>query len=448
MMRLVVLVDGEHHPPAVRAVIDELASGADEVVGAVFCGGSEKVDTDALDDAYGVRVARGVVRRSSGVRTPSSGEDLAQVLQEVIRSSRAGCVVDLTDEPVLSPDDRFRLGSVALAEGAVYRGADFDWRPPVYEPILSKASVSVFATGKRTGKTAVASALARRAVASGRRPVIVAVGRGGPPEPVVVEPGSPLDAEHLVAMADGGRHAASDYVEDAVTSGVATIGCRRVGGGLAGAPFRSNVADAARLAESRDEDLVILEGSGASIVPVAAGAKLVCVPATIDPVELRRFFNPYRLLLADLAVVTMCADDVSGSPIQTAIRATAPDLDVIHVGFRPEPLSQVDGRRVFFCSTAAPGVDQGLKGYLEEVHKCEVVGMTHRLSDRSALIEALEAAPDHDVLLTEVKAAAIDVAARRALDAGREVVFVDNALVGRGVEDAFDRLLHRATETP
>jgi predicted GTPase len=60
----------------------------------------------------------------------------------------------------------------------------------------------------------------------------------------------------------------------------------------------------------------------------------------------------------------------------------------------------------------------------------------------------LDGAPDFDILLTELKAAAVDVAVRAAAATGHEVVFADNALVGEGIEDAFDRLLakRRATE--
>jgi len=50
----------------------------------------------------------------------------------------------------------------------------------------------------------------------------------------------------------------------------------------------------------------------------------------------------------------------------------------------------------------------------------------------------------HDVVLVELKAAAVDVAVRTATDQGTEVVFVNNAVVGTDVEAAFDRILERA----
>ena len=57
-----------------------------------------------------------------------------------------------------------------------------------------------------------------------------------------------------------GRHAASDYLETAALAGVVTIGCRRCGGGLAGAVGSSNVLAGAELAAARSPDLVVFDG--------------------------------------------------------------------------------------------------------------------------------------------------------------------------------------------
>ncbi len=427
-MRLLVLIDGEHQPVAVRNALLSLVD--DDVVGAVFCGGTEKVDPSRLDDTYGVPVVR--------------DENLDEGFVRGIETWKPDAILDLTDEPVLGPADRFRLASLAIARGVSYRGADFELHARHYEPIVSKPSVRVFATGKRTGKTAVASAFARHAAAHGHEPVIVAVGRGGPEPPRVIEARTHLDAKTLLDLSDAGFHAGSDYVEDALTSGVTTIGCVRVGGGLAGATVYSNVHEAARIAEERSEDLVIFEGSGASFPDVDTRAGIICVPANVSPSDVSGFLGPARLLLADLAVVTMAEEGSASATTQHLIRGTVPGIDVIPVVFRPEPLQPVAGERVFFCCTASPDAGGVLKEHLERVHGCEVVGMTHRLSDRRALREELSDAPSYDVLLTELKAGAVDVAVRDALAAGKEVVFVNNQLVGKGIEEAFDRVLRIA----
>jgi len=427
-LRLIVLIDGEHHPVAVRHALMSLRH--DDIVGAVFCGGLEKVDPARLDDTYGVPV----------INEPIVDEGFVRAIEEW----KPDAVLDLTDEPVLSPEDRFRLASLAIARGVSYRGADFELRARDYLPIVTKPSIRVFATGKRTGKTAVASAFARHAASRGRDPLIVAVGRGGPEPPRLIEAHTHIDAKFLLEMSGAGFHAASDYVEDALTSGVTTIGCVRVGGGLAGATVYSNVTEAARMAEARREDLVIFEGSGASFPDIATGAGIICVPADVAPSDVAGFLGPARLLLADLAVVTMAEEGSAAAATEDLIRGTVPGIDVISVTFRPEPLQPVAGRRAFFCCTAPPDARGVLQEHLERVHGCEVVGITHHLSDRRALREELGRAPDYDVLLTELKAGAVDVAVREADARGKEIVFVNNVLVGTDIEGAFDRVLERA----
>ena len=151
-------------------------------------------------------------------------------------------MVDLSDEPVLGPRERLLWASRALALGLPYVGADFRFDPPPLVPVETP-SLAVIGLGKRVGKTAVTGHVAR-VLARDRRVVVVAMGRGGPAEPELVE--TPPTLDDLLALSRSGRHAASDHLETAALAGVPTIGCRRAGGGLAGAPFVSNVAEGVR----------------------------------------------------------------------------------------------------------------------------------------------------------------------------------------------------------
>src|ERR1051325_6884244 len=120
-MRLLVLIDGEHHPVAVRRALLTLSD--DEVVGAVFAGGMEKVDPWRLDDTYGVPVVH--------------EESVDEALRRAIDDWKPDAVLDLTDEPVLSPADRFRLASHCIARGVSYRGADFELDAREYVKIVT-----------------------------------------------------------------------------------------------------------------------------------------------------------------------------------------------------------------------------------------------------------------------------------------------------------------------
>jgi len=250
----IFLVDGEHYPATIIDAMRELEERDGYTpVAMYFLGGTEKIkDISELEVA--------------GYEIVVPDEPLEE-FEVVMKRLKPQAVVDLSDLPVLGPALRMRLAAVALAHGASYRGSDFDFRPPRRERILSKPSCSVIGTGKRCGKTAVSAEMARYLMRSGRDPVVVAMGRGGPPRPYVVEKGE-IGEEFLLSELEKGLHAASDHYEDALISGVMTVGSRRCGGGMAGEPFVTNCVEAARLAGSLPARVVVMEGSGSSIPPV------------------------------------------------------------------------------------------------------------------------------------------------------------------------------------
>jgi cyclic 2,3-diphosphoglycerate synthetase len=310
-----------------------------------------------------------------------------------------------------------------LAAGIPYVGADFRLEPPELEP-FPLASLTVFATGKRVGKTAVSAHVARL-LARDRDVVAVAMGRGGPEAPVVAE--SPPSLEELLALSRGGVHAASDYLEIAATAGVVTIGCRRCGGGLAGAVGTSNVQAGAELALQRGADFVVFDGSGAAIPPVATGKRVLVTSAFDSPELVTGYLNAYRILLADLVLVTMADASTSHEALAEAIREVRPDVAVIAVGFKPRPLVPIDGRRVAYFTTAAPSAHGRLARDLGE-HGAEIVHVSGNLANRPALQRELETV-EADVYATEIKAAGIDVVAEAGANRGVEIVLVANDVV-------------------
>jgi len=331
-VKAVAIVDGEHYPDVVRAALHELPY---EFTCALLVGG-----TDKLRDA-----------------TPEYGVPLVEEF---------------------------------LAAGIPYVGADFRFDPPPLHP-FELPSLAVIGTGKRVGKTAVATHVARL-LARDRSVVCVAMGRGGPPEPELVE--APPTVEELVARSRGGRHAASDYLELAALAGVRTIGCRRAGGGVSGAPFVSNVLEGARLAASLEPDVVVFDGSGAAIPPVATTARILVGR------------DPFRERISDLV------------------------LDELVV--RLEPTEPLIGRVAVF--TAAPARTEHL----------DPVFVSHDLARRDVLRAQL-ATFDADTYLIELKAAAIDVVAEHALERGKRVVLARNEIVSPALDERVLALLERIT---
>jgi len=349
-MRAIAIVDGEHYPEVVRAALDELPY---EFVAVRFVGGTEKLRGAP---EYGVPVVDGV-----------PDVDVA---------------IDLTDER------RPEVIADFLAAGISVVGADFRFDPPPLHE-FELPSIAVIGTGKRVGKTAVTTHVARL-LARDRSVVCVAMGRGGPTEPELVT--TPPTIEELVARSRAGQHAASDYLELAVLAGVPTIGCRRAGGGIAGAPFVSNVLEGARLAASLDPDVVVFDGSGAAIPPVATTARVLIGR------------EPFRERISDLV------------------------LDELVLRLTPtEPL---EGRVAVF--TAAPAVTDHLDA--------DVVHVSHNLARRDLLREELERV-DADTYLVELKAAAIDVVAEHALARGARIVIAGNEVVADGLDEVIIALV-------
>ena len=392
MTRALAVIDGEHYAPVVR---DALADLPYEFAAAYFVGGTEKV---VGGEDYGVPVVEDFERA------------LAEHAPEV--------VFDLSGEPILDPESRLHLASRALAHGVTYAGADFRLDPPSFES-FPLPSVAVIGTGKRVGKTAIAGHLAR-VLAQRQKVVVVAMGRGGPPEPQVIE--SPPTVDDLVALARAGGHAASDYIETAALAGVATVGCRRCGSGMAGAAVTSNVIGGAALAVGLDPDLVLFDGSGAAVPPIAADARILVAH------DVRAGLNLYRVLISDLVLTR---DETVAREV-----ARASIVPVLPFDLRLKPAAPLGGRRTAVFTTGAERVE-----HLD----AEVVHVSANLARRDLLREEL-ARVDADVYLVELKAAAIDIVAEAALERGVEVVFAQNEVVSEGLDERVWALADRVLE--
>jgi len=422
-VRVLALIDGEHYPPVVAGALAAL-SAEHEVAAAVFAGGTEKVGTAGADGSYGVAVVHGASAEAA--------------LRSAIARYLPDAVVDLSDEPVVSSEDRFRLASIALSLGVEYRGADFRFVPPSSALVMCTPALAIVGTGKRVGKTAVSAHVARTLTAAGMQVAVLAMGRGGPERPELIRGDQvALTTADLLALARTGVHAASDNYEDAVMARVATVGCRRCGGGMAGSVFFSNVPEGARLADGLGMDLVVLEGSGAAVPPVASDASLLVVGAAQGPAYVTGYFGPLRVAGADVVIVAGAEEPlVSASQVASvvaAVQALRPGIPVLPVTFRPRPIEPVHGARVFFATTAPAALLPSLIDHLQDVHGCTVTAATTHLSDRAKLrADLAEAAGGYDTIVTELKAAAVDVVAEAGDAAGVRVVLADNVPTATG----------------
>ena len=424
----VALIDGEHYPPV---VMDALRQAADrfEFRAALFLGGSEKIKSGDLESEasalYGLPVVFDV--------------DWPRGLRRAIDEYGPEVVVDLSDEPVLGYEQRFRLASESLARNVGYVGPDFHFSPASSVRVCAYPSLSIIGTGKRVGKTAVSGYVTRvlQEVVTGQQGgpavVVVAMGRGGPAKPEVIEgERGRLTVADLLARSRQGAHAASDCFEDALLSRVTTVGCRRCGAGMAGEPFFSNVPEGVERANALGPGLIVLEGSGAALPPVVSDACMLVAGAHQAVEHLVGYLGTYRVLVSDSVVLTM-AEEPLASPekVRTLLERLGevkPGICAVPVVLRPRPTEEVAGRKVAFFSTAPAVQETTLCRFLEERWGCKVELFSPNLADRKALREDL-ARPEMagvEMVLTEIKAAAIDVVAEMAEARRLPVVPVDN----------------------
>ena len=423
--KMLCLVDGEHYLPVTQEAIDTLNKIEHiDIAGAVFIGGTEKL-RDESADSYSEKL--GIpVEFAKDKNIPYD------IIVDMIKKYDIDTVMDLSDEPILDYPKRFTIACKVLNEGVTYEGPDFKFEPHTQYEIMEKPSITILGTGKRIGKTAVSGFVSRLIDKKGYEPCVIAMGRGGPEEPEIVH-GEELEisAECLLEQSEKGVHAASDHWEDALMSRILTIGCRRCGGGMAGEVFLTNMKKGAKLANEVDSKFAIFEGSGAAIPPIKTNKKITLIGANQPIDNLTTYFGPYRIGLGDLVILTMCeepmCDSEKISKIEEFISTINPNATVISTVFRPKPLADITNKKILFATTAPEDVKDKLVDYLEGNYNCEVVGTTPHLSNRPLLREDIKKYIDKaDVMLTELKAAAVDVATKDAIKHGLEVIYCDN----------------------
>lgn len=424
--KVLCLIDGEHYFPVTKGAIDKLESDGYDVELLLLIGGTEKVrdgNIDVISELFNKKV----------LMAEDTSDIPYELIEETIKDNDIKLVMDLSDEPVVNYTKRFKIATIVLSLGATYKGSDFEFNPLEEFDVLENPSYKIIGTGKRIGKTAISAYTARLISEDAKfKPCIVAMGRGGPEIPEIVEGNKiKLTPKYLMEQSDKGLHAASDHWEDALMSRVLTVGCRRCAGGMAGRVFRTNMKSGARMTNALDTNFVAIEGSGSAIPPIKTDKQIVLVGANQPLETITSYFGPYRVKLADLVIITMCDSEICSKSklnvIINEIKSINPKAEVIPTIFRPAPVESIEGRNILFATTAPESVQPLMKEYLEENYGCNVVAISSHLSNRPKLKEDIKENIDKvDVMLTELKAAAVDVATKEALEHGLEVVYCDN----------------------
>ena len=415
---VLVLFDGEHTVPVILKGLEKLRKMGKKIVAGLFVGGFEKIgDLETLENELGIPLE---VLKQDFPKT-------LQLLREKYEVFTT--IFDLSDHPILSPKDRMKIGVDSLIAGYKYEGADFSFGPlELRENVLDRFSLGVVGTGKRTGKTAVSAYIALILKERGIEPCIVTMGRGGPEKPILIK-GEEMEItpQYLIDLAEKGYHAASDCWEDALAAKVSIIGCTRCGGGLAGKTFYNNVLEGVKMANSLPVDVVILEGSGTTMPPVKADEYVVVVSAWQPDFLISEHLSSISIKFSSLAIITGCETPIVSSKkvdkILKTIKDIKPEIDIVKTVFRPMPLGDITGKKVFYAFTGPIEITKKNIDYLEKTYNCSIQHYTNKLANRIKLRKEIEKNIGKvDVLLTELKAAAVDIATMKTLSFGKEPV--------------------------
>ena len=377
----------------------------------------------------------------SCARARDYGVAVVDDLDEALAEHRPALVVDLSDEPVLGPRERFRFASRVLAAGLPYVGADFRFDPPAAGAV--PAAVDRDRRNRQAGRQdrdhrSRRSALCARPEGRRRRDGAgwAARARG--------RRASRRISTTLLELSRAGRHAASDYLETAALAGVETIGCRRCGGGLAGSVSTSNVHAGARLAVELAPDLVLFDGSGAAFPPVQTSRRILVVNAQQDPDVVTGYLNEYRHLVSDLVILTM-AEPGSGWEELSRPRARAgPEGDRDDVAPEAGRADRGPDGRILHDRTRV-----GARGLRCAPPRGVRRRRRPRLRQPRRPREAAHASwrrVEAEVFLVELKAAAIDVVAEAASERGVDVVLAGSDVSTVDGEDLDAELLRLAEE--
>lgn len=122
------------------------------------------------------------------------------------------------------------------------------------------------------------------------------------------------------------------------------------------------------------------------------------------------------------------ANDAQVNEAYEAIKEINPECRVVKTIFRPRPIGDISGKRVVTTLTTPAVMTDAISTHLENTYGCEVLGVSNYLSNRPRLREDLERfeALKPDAVVSELKAAAVDVVTAWALERGIEIVYLDN----------------------
>ena len=129
--------------------------------------------------------------------------------------------------------------------------------------------------------------------------------------------------------------------------------------------------------------------------------------------------------------------------IEGEIKKINPKARNIETIFRPQPLSDINGKRIFMAMTSNKIIEPLIKEYMENNFGCSIKKISFNLGNRPALKKDLEKTNDYDTIATELKAASVDVLTDYGLKHKKEIVYINNIPVIKGSKGVLESELKK-----
>jgi cyclic 2,3-diphosphoglycerate synthetase len=120
------------------------------------------------------------------------------------------------------------------------------------------------------------------------------------------------------------------------------------------------------------------------------------------------------------------ADGKKISFLESEIGKIKPGIKIIKTIFRPVPLSDIKGKKIFMAMTASKIIESQVKDHMERNYKCKVKKVSFNLSNRKQLKKDLQSCDDYNTILTELKASSVDLLTDYAIRHKKEIIYMNN----------------------
>ena len=231
-------------------------------------------------------------------------ENIIELLPENISA-----VIDATQGSLIKWSNRKVLATKVLNNGISYIGSDFAFFPRKSRAVSNKPIIAIYGFYDSIGISPTLISILKTLSENKRTYCIIKLTEKGAPHPRVVNSANVKSSKELLNLMRHRNEEDQELILESAVIGTKIIGCISIGEGMTGKPFYSLIDDSLILANSFEEQVVILET--ANVVKPISITDLNIISITNDKdIELdNEIFLESKISNTDLIIFTENIDD-------------------------------------------------------------------------------------------------------------------------------------------